>query len=158
MSGSPYEHKLRVRVNGLLVRDDALLLVKINAPTREEPLWMPPGGGLEFGETMEACLVREMEEETGLTVAVENLRYVSQFVEPPYHAVEFYFDCRETGGTRQLGSDPELQDGEQMLLELKFIPFEQFDHYNIAPPFIKDKFVQDYGHEFCGTQFVSSEG
>lgn len=153
MSGSPYEHKLRVRVNGLVVRNNTLLLVKIDAPTRDTPLWMPPGGGLEFGETMEACLVREVEEETGLTVAVENLRYVSEFVEPPYHAVEFYFDCRETGGTQQLGVDPELQDGKQMLLDLKFIPFEQFDQYNISPHFIKNKFVQDFDHGFQGTQF-----
>ena len=116
---------------------------------------MPPGGGLKFGETMESCLTRELEEETGLKVAVENLRYVSEFVEPPYHAVEFYFDCRETGGTRQLGSDPELPDEEQMLLDLDFIPFEQFDQFNIAPLFIKEKFAQDFCHEFHGTQFIT---
>ena len=35
--------------------------------------WWLPGGGLEFGESPEECLVREFMEETGLEVRVRGL-------------------------------------------------------------------------------------
>ena len=56
--------------------------------------WAPPGGHLEFGESIEACAIRETFEETGLTISTphfvgltndiyreENQHYVSLFME-----------------------------------------------------------------------------
>ncbi len=80
MSNQPFAGRVRVRVNGLLVKDRTLLLVKLNSKTRPEPFWIPPGGGVEFGESMEDTLVREMKEETGLEVNVGNLRYTSEYI------------------------------------------------------------------------------
>lgn len=44
---------------------DRLLLVRFEFPTRT--VWAAPGGGIEPGETTEAALRRELEEEAGLT-------------------------------------------------------------------------------------------
>ena len=52
-----------------IVQDGKVLLVK----RRYEPLagqWSLPGGAVEVGETLEACVAREMLEETGLEVEV----------------------------------------------------------------------------------------
>jgi len=55
-------------VNGLLVRDGAVLLAR-RAPHRaaHADRWSFPGGHVEPGETLEAALIRELGEEIGVT-------------------------------------------------------------------------------------------
>ena len=139
-----YKERVRIRVNGLLVQDDALLMVKINSPVTQEHVWIPPGGGLEFGETMEKCLVREFREETGLKIAVEGLRHVNELYQPPFQAVEFYFDVSRREGELRLGNDPEQPGTDQILQELQFIPFEEFSRLPISPGYICSQFLEDF--------------
>jgi len=60
---------------------DVLLLKK--PPNHPNPLfrdkWTAPGGKLEFGETESEGALREMKEETELTIPVDELRYVLRF-------------------------------------------------------------------------------
>lgn len=52
-------------VGAVVVRDDALLVVRMTySPTRGQ--YMLPGGVVESGETMDATVVREVREETGV--------------------------------------------------------------------------------------------
>ncbi|MDR0963413.1 MAG: NUDIX hydrolase, partial [Clostridium sp.] len=66
-------YSFQIRVTGILLRNDKILLVKQQVGKRA---WSLPGGRLEHGETMEQAIVREMHEETGLTVAVDRLLYL----------------------------------------------------------------------------------
>jgi ADP-ribose pyrophosphatase YjhB (NUDIX family) len=54
----------------LLDNDNRALMFTATTPDEETglPFWFPPGGGLEEGETYEQASVRELMEETGLTV------------------------------------------------------------------------------------------
>jgi 8-oxo-dGTP pyrophosphatase MutT (NUDIX family) len=55
-------------VRALVVdRSDRLVLFHASLPDRE-PWWFAPGGGVESGESDEAAIVRELEEEIGLIV------------------------------------------------------------------------------------------
>ncbi|MDX1619161.1 MAG: NUDIX domain-containing protein [Balneolaceae bacterium] len=136
-----YGGRLRIRVNGLLVRERSLLLVNIWSPVVEQHVWMPPGGGLEYGESMPQCLAREFREETGLEVTVGELRHINELLDPPYHAVEFYFEVEETGGELQLGIDPEHASREQLLRDARFIPFAEMDDYDIVPAFVRSEYA-----------------
>lgn len=150
---SSYRERTRIRVNGLLVRGDALLLVKVLSPVIDKPVWIPPGGGLEYGESMEVCLAREFKEETGLEVDPGMLRHINELVSPPYHAVEFYFEVKETGGKLQLGTDPEHSAERQILQDARFIPFGDFPDFDIVPEYVRSRFVKEISSGNRGISF-----
>lgn len=140
---SPFANHVRVRVNGLLYENGKLLLVKLNSPTRGEPFWTPPGGGVVFGESLEETLKREFIEETGLEIEINSLFYINEFVEKPWHAVEFYFLCTRIAGTSKKGSDPELLETHQIITDIRFIDISD-EAVAIEPAFIRERFLRDF--------------
>jgi 8-oxo-dGTP diphosphatase len=116
-----YANKTRVRVCGLLVQDNKLLLARHTAAFGEGVFWMPPGGGLSYGEKVKDGLKREFLEETGLEVEVGRFLYLNEFLRPPLHALELFFEVKLVQGTLSLGSDPEHEAHEQLLKEVKFL-------------------------------------
>ena len=65
------ERRFFVAVKALLFDQDKLLLVKRSDKARgEHHYWELPGGRMEFGETPEGALLRELAEETGLSAKI----------------------------------------------------------------------------------------
>jgi len=65
----PFEPPIRkVGVVGVLVRENRLLVIKRSQLVRAPGRYCFPGGGMEPDETEEQTLVRELQEELGLTV------------------------------------------------------------------------------------------
>lgn len=153
-----YGGRIRVRVGALLFDDDAapgaVLLVEhggIHAADAgfAEPFWIPPGGGVDFGEPLAEAVRREAEEETGLDLRVGPLRYTLDFVRPPLHSVSFYFQTRVEGGTLRSGVDPEL--GEQQLIRsVRFVPFGELASLNLYPEGLADRLPDDARAGFPG--------
>lgn len=67
--------------------------------------WSLPGGKLEFGETIESAVQREILEESGLYVHVGPLVEIVEVIEPPYHYVILEYVCRRVGGELRPGDD-----------------------------------------------------
>lgn len=71
--------KFNIRVYGLLIVDDAILVtdeVRLNTKMTKFP-----GGGLEFGEGLADALVREYKEELNVAVKVNELVYINDFLQ-----------------------------------------------------------------------------
>jgi 8-oxo-dGTP diphosphatase len=60
---------LLVAAAALVDADGRVLICKRPAGKQLAGLWEFPGGKVEAGETPEACLIRELDEELGITVA-----------------------------------------------------------------------------------------
>jgi ADP-ribose pyrophosphatase YjhB (NUDIX family) len=60
--------------------------------------WGLPGGGLEYGESAEEAVIREVWEETGLTVEIEKHLLNKTFQRDKF---AIYYLCRITGGVFQ---------------------------------------------------------
>lgn len=121
-----FGNKLRVRCSGLLVQNDKLLLVKHQYLGGENNyLWAPPGGGIQFGDTVQESLHREFLEETGLTIQIKHFSFVNEFLDPPLHAIELFFVVDQQGGTLQVGYDPEMPESQQIIKEINYWSIEE---------------------------------
>ncbi len=116
-----FGNQLRVRVCGIGVQDDKILLVNLKNVTHNGDLWCPPGGGMHFGESAHETLKREFWEETGLETAAGELLFVNEFIGNSLHAVELFFQVEIVSGKLQKGHDPELQ--QQVLTDIGFFSF-----------------------------------
>ncbi len=98
-----------VGVGAVIVEDGRVLLVRRG----HEPMkghWSLPGGLLELGESLADGVVREVKEETGLTVEpvelIELLDRIHRLGERvQYHYVIADYLCRVAGGAMQAASD-----------------------------------------------------
>lgn len=136
--GDPFAGRLRVRSCAIIVQDQKLLLVKQKAPTRPDPIWLPPGGGVQSGESAEEALKRELKEELNTETETGDLLFVHEFIEHPYHAIEFYFKAVITAGEPRLGTDPELDDANQQLIGFDFIPINKLGELPVYPEFLRN--------------------
>ncbi len=103
-----YGNRIRFRVCGLCWSDGRLLLVNHEGVT-DGDFWAPPGGGVEFGNSLSGNLEREFLEETGLQVKTGGFLFGCEFVHAPLHAIELFFEVGIIGGKLAPGRDPEIQ-------------------------------------------------
>src|SRR4051812_13586253 len=108
--GRQYPDRPFIAVGAVIVDGRRVVLVRRGTePLRGE--WSLPGGAVEVGETLEACVAREMREETGLEVAVGSAIEVFDRItrdaggEVQYHYVLVDYLCWPVAGALQPGSD-----------------------------------------------------
>jgi len=66
-----------LRVYGILIQEDSVLVTEERRAGME--MLKFPGGGLEKGEGLSDCLIREFSEELDITVSVKSIFYVNEF-------------------------------------------------------------------------------
>ncbi len=105
-----YPERPLVGVGGVVIADGRALLIKRGGPPLQGE-WSIPGGMLELGETLDQGVRRELAEETGLEVRVEDLIDVFERVfldddgRTKYHFVILDYLCEAVSGEARAGSD-----------------------------------------------------
>lgn len=92
--------KPRLATRALILHQDRLLLVNAY-PGGTSDLWCAPGGGAEAGRSLPDNLIREVFEETGLTIAVGAPALINEFHDPKtgFHQVDLFFRATITTGS-----------------------------------------------------------
>jgi 8-oxo-dGTP diphosphatase len=118
-----YGNQLRVRVCGICVQEGKILLINHSGMNESGEFWSPPGGGLEFGETIENCLKREFLEETNTIISIGKLLVVNEFIKNPLHAIELFYEVKIEAGQVKKGFDPEME--EQIIRDIQWMSYEE---------------------------------
>jgi ADP-ribose pyrophosphatase YjhB (NUDIX family) len=120
-----------IRPTGILMEGNRILLVKQDVT--ESRHWALPGGRLEFGETIERCLIREIKEETGLDVLVRELLYVCDRIHQNSHVVHMTFLLEKTGGKIRTSHESQLE--KEKIKQVEMVPFDRLREYGFSSTF-----------------------
>jgi drug/metabolite transporter (DMT)-like permease/ADP-ribose pyrophosphatase YjhB (NUDIX family) len=110
-----------LRYQGAIVKDHHLLLIRHQEHASGRDYWIIPGGGRLDGESEEACVAREMKEETNLEVTVRRL-LLDEYWETNHgsHHHKTYL-CEPLTGQASPGYEPELESSQHYaIVEVKW--------------------------------------
>jgi 8-oxo-dGTP diphosphatase len=127
-----FGNQLRVRVCGILIQTDRILMVMHRSLGKEGWLWAPPGGGMNFASSAHDNLIREFREETGLIIEIKRFLFVNEFYDLPLHAIEMFFEVQQTGGILEAGKDPEMSEENQIIKDIAFLSINDFHKIGLS--------------------------
>ena len=119
------ELEFRPSVYGVVIKDGKVLL------SAQWKGYDFPGGAVEKGETLEEALVREVKEETGVTVSKGDMLYMMEqfFVHPVtkkcFHAILFYYKCQYVSG--DISTDNFTAEEASYIKPAEWVPLEKVD-------------------------------
>lgn len=100
-----------VGVGALILNDQGQILMALRGPAarNERGKWEIPGGSVDWGETFEQAIIREVQEEIGVQIEVVELLTVSDHLLPDEgeHWVSPTYICRIVSG------EPCIQEPEK---------------------------------------------
>lgn len=106
----------------VIVPDEEGKILMVKQTHEGKDVWMVPGGGIEAGENSEEAAIREVFEETGLEIRIVRLLWhVEEVSEKRGQRFVNFFLGQSTGGSLSLGTDPEFDDANQVLREVRFM-------------------------------------
>lgn len=120
----------RLAVRAVIVQDERLFVVNAY-PGQRSDLWCCPGGGVERHTGVPDNLIREVHEETGMTVAVGRLLAVSEFHDPAkdYHQVDLFYRCTVVSGA----PDSTWKDAEGVVNRWRWVSRAEYAGLRVKP-------------------------
>lgn len=133
------EKRFNIRAYGVLINENNEVLVSDEFRFGQR-FTKFPGGGLEWGEGLEDCLLREYLEETGKKIKVKSHFYTTGFFQQSafnekdqlisvYYLVELLEDSEMEVSTKQF--DFKLEEGAQ---SLRWIPLDKISENDMTFP------------------------
>lgn len=131
----------RIRVAAIIVRGGAILLAQHRKDGKT--YYVLPGGGVDFGETIEEALVRELKEEADLAIRIGRFVMMNDSIPPDKHRhiVNLYFTAEIFDGKIQVGT------GDKRLVGMEFVPVSQLPGLTLYPD-IRDELVRGLTSDF----------
>jgi 8-oxo-dGTP pyrophosphatase MutT (NUDIX family) len=123
------------RAAALIIRDDQLLVAKHT----DHPCYYTIGGGVEINETSKEAVVREIFEETGLTLEINKLAIIQErfltLDEEKYHEITFFYTVKEN---KNINIIENTFTDQGMKETLHWLPLKDIKKIDLAPKFLKE--------------------
>lgn len=129
------------RAAALIIRDNNLLMAKnIN-----HSCYYIVGGGIEFNESSEEAVIRELIEETGERFEIEKLVFVQErFCKVSlqnHHEIVFFYLMKDNPNIK-INDNAYTDQGTMETLH--WLPIKKLSEYDIAPEFLKTKSLENF--------------
>ena len=144
------EVRPRIRVAGILIEDNKILLIQHHKNNKK--YWLIPGGGNDWGETTKQALIREYKEETNMDIEVDEFMFFSETISPDKkrHVLNLFYKIH-----RNNKNDSIIKLGEEAVLtDLKFVTKEELETMTIYPN-IKENLLKLMNNEKIRTDLGS---
>jgi ADP-ribose pyrophosphatase YjhB (NUDIX family) len=150
--GSDDAHReFLIRACGILVHEQSVLAQEAG-DDRGGKVYALPGGHLEFGESLAACMSREFYEESGLNVEAEKLVYVHENFYAvkgiTTHEIGFYFlvDLNSEFPAADPGGYIPSRESH---IRMRLLPIRGLPAVELMPPFLRDELPRDVRDRFA---------
>lgn len=116
-----------IAVGVVVVKDNKILLIQRAKPPKTHS-WSIPGGAQELGETIQQAAIREVQEETAITIENPVFLTVVDYIERDetsgikHHYTLIDYAANYLSGTLKAGDDA---------MQAKWVPIEQLSEYNL---------------------------
>ena len=122
-----------------------MLIHRIN---RGDEYYVFPGGGVEENEKVEDAVLREVKEETSLSVEIKKLLYHENHSDG---TEQFFFLCEYLSGHPKLGDfneSQEMKNGGKNFFDPVWYDIEKIKNLILYPLTIRDYVLRDYKNNF----------
>ncbi|HFU7088965.1 TPA: NUDIX hydrolase [Bacillus cereus] len=104
------------------------VLMVLQGQKGEEKRWSIPSGGLEKGETLEECCIREVWEETGYNVEVVSKIYEKEGITYGVSVYVHYYVVKKIGGSMK------IQDPDELIHEIAWKRIDEMKELTLSFP------------------------
>jgi ADP-ribose pyrophosphatase YjhB (NUDIX family)/quercetin dioxygenase-like cupin family protein len=110
-----------------IIENDKLLLIR----RVDNDMWSLPGGTLEFGESLEDCIVREVKEETGLDIKIDSIQniYSNPNILIEYANGEVRQEFTTVYNATKIGGELKIDNESK---DIKWVPLKDVMKLNMA--------------------------
>lgn len=137
----------RQAARAIVIKDSQLLVMHRNKfGTEYETL---PGGGVEVGESPEAAVVRELQEETSVIVSDARLVFIEESGDP--YGTQFVYLCTYGSGEPMLAPDSEeafINKLGENLYEPRWVQIADLPNLPFVSEKLKAKILESLASEF----------
>ena len=152
------------KVGAIIIHENKVLMVN----NENHPYFYTVGGSVNFGETSEEAVLREVYEETGINFEIDRLAYihenyfVADFLDisnTPCYEIAFYFLMKHSDESKNIKCNSVGADGGAE--SLHWLSIADLSNYKLFPEFYKTElqnmrsevghFITKNGYTLCRT-------
>jgi 8-oxo-dGTP pyrophosphatase MutT (NUDIX family) len=149
--------KHRIRAAAIIEKENKILLVKHVHPLTQFEWWVPPGGGVEpTDDSVVGCVIREVFEETGIQVKVDDsLLFVREFMDTENDTLnmELFFNATYLSGELTIENIYGHGDDEDYIKDVKWFTVEQLKEIRVFPKELEDNFAKRLQKSYLGRHY-----
>ncbi|WMT39693.1 NUDIX hydrolase [Paenibacillus sp. D2_2] len=136
-------NKFNFRVAGIAIHNNRILL----HTTLTDDFWNLPGGRVEFNESTDRTIIREIKEELDIDARTKELLFVREdffeYDDKQYHEIGFYYLIDFPEGHEVITKDDEFvgtEEGSKLIF--KWFPLDQLKDINVYPEILKTELLR----------------